>query len=71
MIRGPDIHRNRLRGFRKLFPNVLLPTQVVELVERYRVTICATLEPGKHRRIAGKIMLDDQGIGSLKVKELV
>jgi adenine-specific DNA-methyltransferase len=40
-----------------------------ELIEQYRGTISLPFEPGKHKRIAVKIV-DDRGIESLKVMEV-
>jgi adenine-specific DNA-methyltransferase len=40
-----------------------------ELVEAYRGTVSLPFEPGKHRRVAVKIV-DDRGIESLKVEEV-
>jgi adenine-specific DNA-methyltransferase len=41
-----------------------------DLIENYRGTISLPFEPGKHKRIAVKIV-DDRGIESLKVMEIV
>jgi len=41
-----------------------------ELIEAYRGTVSLPFEPGKHKRIAVKIV-DDRGIESLKVMEVV
>lgn len=40
-----------------------------ELIEAYRGTVSLPFEPGKHRRIAVKIV-DDRGIESLKIVEI-
>ena len=40
-----------------------------ELIEAYRGTVSLPFEPGKHKRIAVKIV-DDRGIESLKVMEV-
>ncbi|HMD99194.1 MAG TPA: hypothetical protein VKM93_17945 [Terriglobia bacterium] len=40
-----------------------------ELIEAYRGTVSLPFEPGKHKRIAVKIV-DDRGIESLKVVEV-
>jgi adenine-specific DNA-methyltransferase len=39
------------------------------LIEQYRGTVSLPFEPGKHKRIAVKIV-DDRGIESLKVMEV-
>jgi adenine-specific DNA-methyltransferase len=40
-----------------------------ELIEAYRGTVSLPFEPGKHKRIAVKIV-DDRGIESLKLLDL-
>lgn len=39
-----------------------------DLIEQYRGTVSLPFEPGKHRRIAVKIV-DDRGIESLRIVE--
>ena len=40
-----------------------------ELIEAYRGTVSLPFEPGKHQRIAVKIV-DDRGIESLRIVEI-
>ena len=40
-----------------------------ELIEAYRGTVSLPFEPGKHKRVAVKV-IDDRGIESLKVVEV-
>jgi len=61
-LAGPD------EGWAKLARNLKAEIDP-DLIEAYRGTVSLPFEPGKHRRIAVKIV-DDRGIESLKVMEV-
>lgn len=55
-------------GWAKLARNLKAEIDA-ELIEAYRGTISLPFEPGKHKRVAIKV-IDDRGIESLKVVDI-
>ena len=55
-------------GWAKLARNLKAEINL-ELIEAYRDTVSLPFEPGKHKRVAVK-MVDDRGIESLKIIEV-
>ena len=55
-------------GWAKLARNLKAEINL-ELIEAYRDTVSLPFEPGKHKRVAVKIV-DDRGIESLKIIEV-